>query len=162
MSQRTRGVAVPFMVFLSACVLVSGARAQQSSKADEDAIRQVVQQVQDGWNAHDGKAFAAPFAVDADYVVINGMMLKGREAIEKGHTGIFASIYKDSRNIATIEGIRFLRPDVGVAHVEWNLEFREGTETKKAQAMNTMVMTKEDGKWSIAVFQNTQIMAGGR
>ena len=157
-----RGFAVPLTVLLLACVLVSGARAQQSSKADEDAIRQIVQQVQDGWNAHDGKAFAAPFAEDADYVVINGMVLKGREAIDKAHAGIFAGIYKDSRNAATVKSIRFLRPDVGVAQVEWNLEFRDGAETKKNRAMNTMVMTKQDGKWSIAVFQNTAIVAGGR
>lgn len=161
MTDRMRGFVVPLTALLLACVLVNGARAQQSSKADEDAIRQV-QQLQDGWNAHDAKAFAAPFTADADYVVINGMVLKGREAIEKGHAGIFASIYKDSRNAATIKSIRFLRSDVGVAHVEWNLEFRDGGETKKNRAMNTMVMTKENGRWSIAVFQNTAIVSGGR
>jgi len=34
---------------------------------DEAAIRQIVQQVQGGWSAHDGASFAAPFAPDADY-----------------------------------------------------------------------------------------------
>lgn len=152
---------VPFMALLFACGLAGTAQAQGAS-ADEDAIRQVVQQVQEGWNAHDGKAFAAPFAADADYVVVNGMSLKGREAIEKGHTGIFSSIYKDSRNAATVKSVRFLRPDVAVALVEWNLEYREGGETKKGHAMNTMVMTKEGGKWSIAAFQNTPILPMGR
>jgi len=134
----------------------------QAPGTDEAAIRQVVQQVQDGWNAHDGKAFAAPFAADADYVVINGMKLQGREAIERGHTGIFSSIYKDSHNVGTVKSVRFLRPDVAVVHIEWNLKFRAGGETKKAQAMNTMVMTKDSGSWSIAAFQNTPIQAEGR
>ena len=152
---------MPFMALLFACGLAVTAQAQGAS-ADADAIRQVVQQVQEGWNAHDGKAFAAPFAVDADYVVVNGMSLKGREAIANGHTGIFSGIYKDSRNAATVKSIRFLRPDVAVAIVEWNLEYREGGETKKGHAMNTMVMTKEGGKWSIAAFQNTAIQPMGR
>lgn len=122
---------------------------------DEAAIRSIVTQVQDGWNAHDGKAFAAPFAADADYVVVNGMYIKGREAIEKGHTGIFTTIYKDSRNTGTVKSIRFLRPDVAVVHVEWNLEVRPGG--NKYRAMNTMIMTKDSGKWSIAAFHNTPI-----
>ncbi len=60
MSQRIRlfaGVVAAFLAFG-----VPGSRAQTVPSTDEATIRQVVQQVQDGWNAHDGKAFAAPFA----------------------------------------------------------------------------------------------------
>jgi uncharacterized protein (TIGR02246 family) len=162
MSSRLSLRAAGLLALMLFSVQVSNVYASQNSNKDEDAIRQVVQQVQDGWNAHDGKAFAAPFATDADYVVVNGMRLTGREAIEKGHTGIFTTIYKDSHNVATVKSIRFLRSDVAVVHVEWNLEFRAGGETKKGHAMNTMVMTKENGKWSIAAFHNTPIQPQGR
>ena len=141
--------------------LVPTVRAQTPS-ADETAIKQLVQQVQDGWNAHDGAAFSAPFAADADYVVINGMKIKGRDEIEKGHTRIFTTIYKDSRNIATVKGIRFLRPDVGLVHLEWSLEYSAGGEKKNDRAMNSWVVTKDNGKWSIASFQNTPIQAERR
>lgn len=143
------------------CIQVSEAQASQASNPDETAIRQVVKQVEDGWNAHDGRAFAAPFAPDAEYVVINGARVTGREAIEKGHAAIFTTIYKDSHNVGTVKSIRFLRPDVAVVHVEWNLEFSVGGETRKGHAMNTMVMTKDGGKWSIAAFQNTSIEEQG-
>jgi uncharacterized protein (TIGR02246 family) len=150
-----------FPALVIACLLLSitASRAQTpvNSNADEAAIRRVVQNVQDGWNAHDGKAFASSFATDADYVVVNGMRAKGREEIEKGHTAIFSTVYKDSKNVATVQSIRFLRPDVAVVHVEWNLEFRMGGEMKKGHAMSTMVMTKDGGKWGIAAFQNTPI-----
>ena len=142
--------------------VAAGADATPDSAADEAAVRKIVQQVQDAWNAHDAKAFAAPFASNADYVVVNGMKIEGREAIEKGHVGIFATIYKDSRNVGTVRSVRFLRPDVAVVHVEWNLEFQAGGQPQKAQAMNTMVMTREGGQWSIAVFQNTPIQAQPR
>lgn len=140
----------------------ANAQSSTNSGADEAALRQIVKQVEDGWNAHDGKAFAAPFAADADYVVVNGMSIKGREEIEKGHTGIFTTIYKDSHNVATVKSVRFLRPDVAVVHVEWNLEFKAGGETRKGHAINTMIMTKDGGKWSIAAFQNTPIQPQGR
>ena len=165
MSQRLKLLAAAVIAFVSLGslgVLTSKAQTPKKSSTDEAAIRQVVQQVQEGWNAHDGKAFAAPFAPDADYVVVNGMKVKGREEIEKGHTAIFTTIYKDSRNIGLVKSIRFLRPDVAVVHVEWNLEFRAGGETRKSRAMNTMVITKEGGKWGIAVFQNTAMQEQGR
>ena len=134
------------------------------SKAEDEAIiRANVKQMETGWNAHDGKAFAAPFAVDADYVVVNGMHVKGRDEIEKGHIGIFTTIYKDSRNAATIKSVRFIRRDVAVIHTEWNLEFTIGSETRKGHALSTMIMTKDDGKWSIVAFQNTPIqLTGGK
>lgn len=145
------------IILICAATFIAAQEKKAEMSKDETAVRQIVQQVQDGWNAHDGKAFAAPFAEDADYVVVNGMYLKSREAIEKGHIQIFTTIYKDSKNIAELQSVRFLRPDIAVVHVKWNLEFRIGGETKKASAMNTMIMTKEKDKWSIAAFHNTPI-----
>lgn len=144
-------------VVAAAFILLSCSPLINAQTTDEVAIRGIVQQLQDGWNAHDGKAFAAPFAENADYVVVNGMKITGRDAIEKGHTGIFTSIYKDSHNVGTVKSIRFLRPDVAVVHVEWNLEYKMGNENRKGHAMNSIVVTKEGGKWTIAAFHNTPI-----
>lgn len=148
-----------FGVLFIFAVISAAAHAQGVGKNDksEDAIRKVVSQVEAGWNAHDAKTFAGPFAEDADYVVVNGMYIKGREAIDKGHAGIFAGIYKESKNAATIKSIRFLRPDIAVVHVEWNLEFMAGGLKQTARAMNSMIMSETGGKWSIASFHNTPI-----
>jgi uncharacterized protein (TIGR02246 family) len=153
---RKRNCLLWFAVTSLTLVLLPAISAQTPT-ADETAIKQLVQQVQDGWNAHDGAAFAAPFAADADYVVVNGMKIKGREEIEKGHTQILTTMYKDSRNIATVKSIRFLRPDVAVVHIEWNLEHSAGGEKRNDRAINSWVVTKDKGKWSIASFQNTPI-----
>ncbi|CAN5450199.1 SgcJ/EcaC family oxidoreductase [soil metagenome] len=149
------------IIMLSAAINLFAQEKISRTSKDEAAIRANVEQMETGWNAHDGKAFAAPFAEDADYVVVNGMHTKGKDAIEKGHTGIFTTIYKDSRNAATIKSIRFLRKDIAVAHVEWSLEFRVGGEMKRGNAISTMIMIKDNGKWSIAAFQNTPIQPQG-
>jgi uncharacterized protein (TIGR02246 family) len=140
----------------------TGVFAQQVSNTadtakDDTAIRQIVKQVENAWNAHDGRAFAAPFAADADYVIVNGMYVKGRDAIEKGHQGIFDTVYKDSTNRGTVKSVRFLRPDVAIVHVEWNLTVRSNGKETTGRALNTMFMAKENGKWSIAAFHNTPI-----
>lgn len=150
-----------FLLVLIALMLVSfqttKAQTTQTSEADEAAIKTIVKQLEAGWNAGDSKAFAAPFATDADYVVVNGMKIKGREEIDKGHAGIFSTIYKGSHNAGTIQSVRFLRPDVAVAHVQWHLEFNAGSEPQKASAMNSLVLVKDSDKWSIVSFQNTPI-----
>src|SRR6185312_7085033 len=111
--------------------------------------------MEDGWNTKSGALFAKPFAEDADYVVINGLYLKGRAILATAHQQIFDTIYKDTTVKLTIKNIRFLRPDVAVIHVDGH---RDGpTPDLKTQAILTLVMTKEKGAWSIAAFQNTQV-----
>jgi len=152
-------IAIAVFVSMSAVsystVVSAGTRAPSGDRAqDEAAIRKIVTSLQDGWNKGDGKAFAAPFAADADYVVVNGMRIKGRDEIAAGHQRIFDTVYKNSHNTATVQSIRFLRDDVAVVHVEWHLKIDAAREGK---AMCSMIMTKEKGQWSIVAFHNTPI-----
>ena len=127
--------------------------------ADEAAMRESVKQMQSGWNTKSGALFAKPFAEDADYVVINGMYIKGRNTIESGHQRIFDTIYKDTTITLTVKQIRFLRPDVAVVHVSGQ---RVGPTKDLAEgAMITLVMTKEKQGWTIAAFQNTSVAPKG-
>ena len=133
--------------------------AQDGRAADEAAMRESVKQMETGWNTKSGSLFAKPFAEDADYVVINGMYIKGRAAIEAGHQRIFDTIYKDTTLSLTVKQIRFLRPDVAVVHVSGQ---RVGpTKDVVNDAMITIVMTKQKDGWLIAAFQNTAVAPRG-
>lgn len=127
----------------------------------EAAIRATIKAVEAGWNAGSGDAFAAPFADDADYVIVNGQYVKSRAAIAAGHQQIFDTIYRGSHNHATIRNVRWLREDVAVAHVEWRLRFQQDGTPREAAAMNTMILTQDDGVWHIAAFQNTPLQGQG-
>jgi uncharacterized protein (TIGR02246 family) len=130
-----------------------------NSAADELAIREVIAAVESGWNAGDGDRFAASFAEDADYVIVDGRYIKGRQVIAQGHQGLFDSIYRDSHNVATVRGIRFISDDVAVAHVEWRLTFQQDEAVRKGQAITTMVMLRANGMWRITAFQNTPVVS---
>ena len=125
----------------------------------EAAVGAVVKQVEAGWNAGDGDAFAAPFAENADYVVVDGRYIRGRAAIAEGHRHIFATVYNGSHNTATLHGVRLLRDNVAIAHVAWHLRFQEGDTPREGHAVNTMVLTREEGVWRIAAFQNTPLQS---
>lgn len=124
-------------------------------------IRANIEQMVKGWNEKSGAEFAKPFAENSDYVVVNGMHIKGRADNAKSHQQIFDTIYKDSRIVTTVKQIRFLRPEVAVVHGESSLAFKIGSEEKKGHGYITLVMVREKGKWEIAAFQNTAIQQPG-
>src|SRR5688572_5802753 len=113
--QITRFLTAGFTLFLLTASVHSV--SAQNASADEVAIRENVNQLERGWNTKSGALFAKPFADDADYVVINGMYLKGRAVIETTHQQIFDTIFKDTTVKLTVKQVRFLRPDVAVVHV---------------------------------------------
>lgn len=138
-----------------ACALGVSAKTQTAG-GDDALLRENVRQLEAGWNAKSGAAFAKPFAEDADYVIINGMQIKGREAIAEGHQRIFDTIYKDSTLSLSVKQARMLRADVAVVHVSAHLKSAQGA----GDAVITLVMTKENGAWKIAAFQNTSVATG--
>lgn len=154
---RVRNISLALAAVL-ACALSASAQTQTAG-GDDAALRENVRQIEAGWNSKSGAAFAKPFADDADYVVINGMQLKGREAIAKAHQRIFDTFYKDSVISLSVERARMLRTDVAVVHVSGHLKTTRGADAQEADAVITMVMTKENGAWKIAAFQNTGVAA---
>ncbi len=135
--------------------LIHPVYAQNDRAADEAAIRENVKQLETGWNTKNGAAFAKPFAEDADYVIINGRLIKGRETIATGHQRIFDTVFKDTKLELTVKQVRFLRADVAVVHVSGHRD--SPTRELVQDAMITFVMTKEGKTWTIAAFQNTAV-----
>jgi uncharacterized protein (TIGR02246 family) len=123
--------------------------------ADKAALEQIVRELEAGWNAMDGSAFAAPFADDADFVTIRGEHFRGRPAIAAGHSGIFRTIYAGSTNRYEIETARVLRDDVALVHVHAILDVPSGPLAGRHGARFSMVLMRDAGKWEIAAFHNT-------
>ena len=147
------------------CLLTASAQETGTKKAlseDEAAIRENVKQMEAGWNTKRGELFARPFAEDADYVIINGMYIKGRAVIEKAHQQIFDTVFKNTTINLSIKQIRFLRPDVAVVHVGGHRNASENEKELVTDAFITMVMVRDKQGWKIAAFQNTQVVANQR
>ena len=158
MNTHTRSVKIITLVTALAIVLAACALAATAGATDagaEAAIRDNVRQMETGWNRKSGAHFARPFAEDADYVVINGLHIRGREAIEKGHQQIFDTFMKDTTISFVVERVRFLRPDVAIVHVGGRLKTGQGAD--RSEARITLVMSKEKDGWKNVAFQNTQI-----
>jgi uncharacterized protein (TIGR02246 family) len=101
----------------------------------------------------DAKAFAALFAEDADFVVITGKYLKGRDEIVTYHARLFTDDFQGSPLDVTSVAIRFLRTDLAVARVTTKRTENGGREMRTSFPM--FVLTKQGESWVIAAVQNT-------
>jgi uncharacterized protein (TIGR02246 family) len=128
---------------------------------DRAAIEGLVGQLEAAWKALDGSAFAAPFAVDADFVNIRGEHFRGRPAIAAGHAAIFRTIYAGSTTRMTVEAARLLRPEVALVHAHSVLDAPQGPLAGRHGARFSMVLTKGPGGWEIVAFHNTLDAAQG-
>lgn len=125
--------------------------------SEEQEIRKIVEEIVAAWNSSDSVRFAAPFAEDAIFIHIYGGQLDGRAAIEASHRLILDTIYKGSYNEMKLQSVRFVRPDVAIAHLVAHLKFFEGGETREMQTRPTIVVARENGKWQIVALQNTRV-----
>ena len=132
--------------------------SRDEKKVDEQALSVLFQQMIDGWNQGNGQAFAAPFTEDADYVIIDGMQIKGRETIAFGHQYIFDSVFQGSKMEGQVKSIRFLRPDIALLHAENVLRIPgQGGVVSEQPATLTIVAIRETSGWGFTAFQNTRI-----
>jgi uncharacterized protein (TIGR02246 family) len=65
-------------------------------REDEVAIRQLVQDMQEGQNTKNGELFASAFAQEHDYVAINGMFLPNQT--QEDNARIHQGLYDESRS----------------------------------------------------------------
>ena len=128
------------------------------SAADEAAIRALVRKCIDGWNKGSGEGFAAQFAEESDYVVVNGMHIKGRVQNASLHQQIFDTFYKGTRLWAQVKSVRFLKSDVALMHtVSRILKPGESDVSPEPEAIQTWTVSKHGKEWRVDAFHNTPI-----
>lgn len=134
-----------------------------SAADDEAAIRNLYQQLVDGWNAASGDAFAAPFEEEGDLVGFDGTHFKGRQEIALFHQHLFDMFLKGSRLVGKVRSVRFLTSDVAVMHTVGGTVMAGQSDLEpERNSVQTLVAVRHNGKWSLAAFQNTRATYMGR
>jgi uncharacterized protein (TIGR02246 family) len=149
------------MLLAALSILVAAASAPPHQGAardrDEAEIRNVQTRQAAAWNGHDAKAYADLFTEDGDVVNVVGWWWKGRAEIESKLTAAFAFVFRDSTLTITEVDVRFLSPEVAIAHVRWTMT---GAKTppgipEPREGIQIQVLRKTAGRWLITAFQNT-------
>jgi uncharacterized protein (TIGR02246 family) len=153
--QRLRVAALAAAIGL--CVL--GA-ASAAGPVDENEIRQLITEMTAGFNRHDGRAASSMYLPNATLVTARGEMMDGQAAIEKGLASIFETRARNATLRTLNVTIRFLLPDIALAHVTNELSglvAPDGQPLPSQQELSLRVFTKQDGHWKVAAFHNTMI-----
>lgn len=95
--------------------------ARPSRPSAEPAIREALSRQAEAWNRHDARAWVTPFASDAEFVNILGMLLQGRSEIERRHAELFAGIFAHSSVVVATRKVRLLGDDAAVAETDYEL-----------------------------------------
>jgi uncharacterized protein (TIGR02246 family) len=131
-----------------------------SRQADEAEIGRIQARWDDAWNRHDIKALSALVAEDVRFVNVAGNVLNGRDEFEKLQTRTHATQFKDSVRTVTGTDIKFLTPDIAVAHVRWGMKGdkdADGTPRPPRDGVMMQVLVKRSGAWTIVAVQNTNV-----
>ncbi|MBI4083176.1 MAG: SgcJ/EcaC family oxidoreductase [Candidatus Lambdaproteobacteria bacterium] len=129
---------------------------------DEREVRALHRAVLAAWNARDAGAFAAQFLGDADLVGFDGSQMTGRAEIEATLARIFGD-HPTGAYVGKVRGVRplgrgaaLLRAVVGMVPAG------DATLNPALNAVQVLVAEQREGRWWIALFQNTPAQFHGR
>jgi uncharacterized protein (TIGR02246 family) len=130
----------------------ASAQPPKGNKQEGDAIFKNAQAFAEAFQKGDAKALAAFWVADGDYTDETGHLYKGRAAIEKAFTGLFAE-NKGLKLRINSEALRFLTPDVAVEDGVTEVIAPDGSPPSRARY--TIVHVKKDGKWRLGSVRDT-------
>lgn len=136
----------------------SARQAPAGTRNDEDAIRAVIAATTDAFSRRDARTWVTFCTPDAHLVTVRGESMRGAAEIEKGLARIFQTRGRDV-SLRTLDvAVRFIRPDVALAHVTNELSGLLGPEGQTLpphQELSVRVFVRDQGAWRITAFHNT-------
>ncbi len=137
-------------------------RSQDAPSPDEIEIRALYRGWLDSWNKRSAKDMASLCADDGNVVGFDGSTMNGRAEIESNLRQIFAD-HLTAPYVGKVRDVRFLTPEVAVLRgVAGMVPPGQSDLNPAVNTIQTLVAAKRDGRWSIALFQNTPAQFHGR
>jgi uncharacterized protein (TIGR02246 family) len=129
---------------------------QTGAAADEASIRSAIGVLQSGWNNHDMTLYMSVISSDANFVNVNGWWWQGHNEIKDAHIRAHETAFKVSKAEVVPKKIRFLKPDMAVAHAGWKV-YGDVRNASARDYIMTLVLRKNKGRWLITDAQNGSV-----
>ncbi|MER7727643.1 SgcJ/EcaC family oxidoreductase [Streptomyces sp. NPDC096323] len=133
-----------------------------SRAEDKAAIQAVLADSYKAWEKGDAEGMVADYTEDAT-AIMTGALRDGREAIRESMALAFAGPLKNTSTHNRQLGLRFVGGDAAIVVSESGILFPGRTEVPDAGKVNaTWVFEKRDGRWLIAAYHNSPVLAPGQ
>jgi uncharacterized protein (TIGR02246 family) len=134
---------------------------QQSREEDERTIRNMVDQTIARLNRGDVTAFDDYWDESADYVAVDGRLIKGRAQIQE----LFRQMIRGSagQQSGIIEQIRFITPELATVDGSWTItgaRDRSGNVLPDLKGRGFELVEKKYGKWRFIATREMVIFNG--
>jgi len=152
---------LPAIVFaLGSLTFSNVSQINAQTQDDEGAIRQAVATMTTAFNTRDDQATASLTTTNVDFVTVTGNWSKSSADYIAARRARFATALKNA-SIRVIDiKIRFLKPDVALAHVTHEIRGMldaDGKELPPHTELSLRVFVREHGKWLMTAFHNTAV-----
>ena len=138
-----------FVAALSALIFTLLAAIGVAAQApDKAAVQQISEAFTAAINKGDGKAAAALFTTDGDYVSSTGRMAQGPSEIEKLVLDQAAGAFKGTTFKTETLTVRSIHADVAIGNGTF-----EATGATTRKGMTTIVLVRQGGAWKIAALR---------
>ncbi len=120
----------------------------EERKPDRAAVQKAIDGFAAAFQKGDGKAVAALWTAEGEYVGDDGTTIRGRAALEKDYAEFFAKNPENTLDV-DVDSIRFPSRDTAV--VEGHFKLRTGKTKELVVSRCSFLYAREDGKWLIAI-----------
>lgn len=141
-------VAVAAIGYLGGQPPAGKATGGPANAVDTDAIKKAGQSFLKAYLAGDAKGMAAHWTEQGEYFADDGTVLRGRSAIEKAYTELFAKKGHHSEAEIDITSIRFVSKDTAIE--EGFFKVRTGKDAATTSKYSVLHV-REGGKWLMAI-----------
>jgi uncharacterized protein (TIGR02246 family) len=133
-----------------------------SRTEDAAAIQAVLVDSYKAWEAGDAGGMVANYTADAT-AVMTGSLRDSRDVIRENMALAFAGPLKGSSTFNKQLSLRFIGEDAAIVLSESGILFAGETEVPDTGKVNaTWVFEKRDGRWLIAAYHNSPLLAPGQ
>jgi len=133
-----------------------------SISSENEAVRTLFHQFINYWNQRDAKAYAGMLTADANLIGFDGSQMNGPGEVKQELEQIFQR-HQTAFYVTIERELRFLAPEVALLRAVAGMVPPGKDDIKPdVNAIQSMIATKKDGEWRIALFQNTPAAFHGR
>lgn len=134
----------------------------QTNPDDENNVRSLYHTLLENWNTQNASGFANLFARDGIAIGFDGSQMSGLQEIYDEISKVFSS-HKVSTYVGIVREVRALSTTVFLLHsVAGMVAPEESKINPEVNAVQILIAKKDQGKFCIAVFQNTPAAFHGR
>ena len=141
-------------VIVAVSIIMAGV-AEAQTKGDSTEVFAQIEKYRSVWNAHDAGVLAEFFTEDADFIMGNQPLIRGREGIQNWWLNYFTRQEPERGLSIIVNSFNIITSDIALVNVTTTTGGQDikGEKLLNRKARGTWVMHKENGTWLIVAMR---------